>query len=210
MSRIDLPLGVELLAVSKYQSDENVLHAYDEGQRLFGESHVQDLVRRYETMPKDIEWHFIGHLQTNKVRQILPFVRLIHSVDSPHLLAEIEKQASRIGRTIPCLLQLHVAQEETKFGFTPDEASIFLRDGAWRSYTHVRLAGVMCIASNTDNKQQIADEFDIANRFYLRARESFFQQDDFFSIRSWGMSNDYKIAIEHGSNMVRIGTLFFR
>lgn len=210
MNRIELPKEVGLLAVSKYQPDEKVLLAYDQGQRLFGESHVQDMVRRYETMPKDIEWHFIGHLQTNKVRQIVPFVSLIHSMDSPHLLFEIEKHASHIQRVVPCLLQLHVAQEETKFGFFPDEAISFLQEGEWRKCSYARLAGVMCMASNTDNEEQIAAEFDTAYRFFLQAREEFFPQDSLFTIRSWGMSGDYQIAIRHGSNMVRIGTLLFK
>lgn len=210
MSRIELPQGVDLLAVSKYQPDEKVLLAYQEGQRRFGESHVQDMVRRYESMPKDIEWHFIGHLQTNKVRQIVPFVSLIHSVDSPHLLSEIEKQASRIQRVVPCLLQLHVAQEDTKFGFTPDEALDFLRKGEWKDYSYARISGVMCMATNTDCQSQIAAEFDTAYHFFLQAKEEFFSQDDLFSTRSWGMSNDYQIAVQHGANMVRIGTLLFK
>ena len=210
MNRIELPQGVDLLAVSKYQPDEKVFLAYEEGQRRFGESHVQDMVRRYESMPKDIEWHFIGHLQTNKVKQIVPFVNLIHSVDSPHLLAEFEKQASRIQRVVPCLLQLHVAQEDTKFGFSPEEAFDFLCEGSWKEYSYARIVGVMCMASNTKCKSQIAAEFDTAYQFFLKAKKEFFPDEELFSIRSWGMSNDYEIAVQHGANLVRIGTLLFK
>lgn len=208
-----LPEGVRLVAVSKYHPASLIQEAYDGGQRIFGESHVQELVQKYEVLPKDIEWHFIGHLQTNKVKYIAPFVSLIHAVDSEHLLREIDKQAKRCQRTIPVLLQVHVAKEETKYGFTPDELLAFMESGVWRQYTNVCLSGLMCMATNTDDEALIASEFE-------RARELFetIQNNSLapctsppapWNICSWGMSSDYPIAIKHGSTMVRIGSMIF-
>ena len=162
------PAEVQLLAVSKTHPSETLAEMYQAGQRAFGENYLQEALYKIEKLQNlAIEWHFIGHLQTNKVKQIVPFVNLIHSVDSPHLLAEIEKQASRIQRVVPCLLQLHVAQEETKFGFSPEEALDFLREGSWKEYSYARIVGVMCMASNTKCQSQIAAEFDTAYQFLL-------------------------------------------
>ena len=205
----ELPDGVRLVAVSKFHPEETVMEAYGAGQRIFGESHVQELQRKHETLPSDIEWHFIGHLQTNKVKYIAPYVALIHAVDTPKLLAEIDKQGVKCGRRIPCLLQLHVAQEETKFGFTPEEAEELLREGAWREMQGVEIRGVMCMASLTDDEEQIAQEFDRARQFFQMARERYFADQPSFAECSWGMSDDYPIALQHGSTMVRIGSLIF-
>lgn len=213
-----LPKGVRLVAVSKYHPEESIMEAYEAGQRVFGESHVQELQRKHEALPKDIEWHFIGHLQTNKVKYIAPYVSLIHAVDSPKLLAEISKQGMKCGRRIPCLLQLHVAQEETKFGFSVEEAETFLQSGEWREMAGAELRGVMCMASLTDDKGQIAHEFETAHEFFLHARDTYFNGEEWrvesgenhnFCECSWGMSDDYPIAIKHGSTMVRIGSLIF-
>lgn len=213
-----LPAGVRLVAVSKYHPEAAIQEAYEAGQRIFGESHVQELQRKHDSLPKDIEWHFIGHLQTNKVKYLAPYVSLIHAVDTPHLLAEISKQGQKCGRRIPCLLQLHVAAEETKFGFTPDEAEAFLREGAWRDMAGAELRGVMCMATNTDDQRQIAGEFEQAHQFFLHARDTYFNGGEWraqdgtlchFGECSWGMSDDYPIALQHGSTMVRIGSRIF-
>ena len=146
--RQELPEGVRLVAVSKYHPVEALQEAYKVGQRIFGESKVQEMTIKYETLPKDIEWHFIGHLQTNKIKYMASYVSLIHGVDSYKLLSEINKQAAKAGRIIPCLLQIHIAKEETKFGFTPKECMAMLEEGAWRTLTHVQIAGVMGMATN--------------------------------------------------------------
>ena len=207
-----LPDGVRLVAVSKYHPASMIQEAYDGGQRIFGESHVQELVAKYEVLPKDIEWHFIGHLQTNKVKYIAPFVSLIHAVDSEHLIKEIDKQAKRCGRTIPILLEVHIAKEETKYGFTPDELLAFMESGAWQQYTNVSFNGLMCMATNTDpllppplGESLIASEFEQVRELFSTLSSKL----PSFSIKSWGMSNDYPIAVAHGSNMVRIGSLIF-
>lgn len=197
-----LPEMVRLVAVSKYHPASLIQEAYDAGQRIFGESHVQELVGKYEALPKDIEWHFIGHLQTNKVKYIAPFISLIHAVDSEHLLKEIDKQAKRCQRIIPVLLEVRVAQEETKYGFDPKELLRFMESGKWKQYTNVSIVGLMCMATNTDDKALIASEFE-------QARQLFLQINAQWTECSWGMSNDYKIAIQHGSTMVRIGSLIF-
>jgi len=207
-----------LVAVSKFHPEEAILEAYEAGQRVFGESHVQELERKHASLPADIEWHFIGHLQTNKVKYIAPYVALIHAVDTPRLLAEISKQGIRCHRRIPCLLQLHVAQEQTKFGFSVDEADEFLKSGEWQSMTGAELRGIMCMATFTDDEDQIAREFEVARQFFLHARDTYFptttnkeggESVPTFSICSWGMSDDYPIAIRHGSTMVRIGSKIF-
>lgn len=207
--RSQLPPQTRLAAVSKYHPAQMVQEAYDAGQRIFAESHVQELQQKYPILPKDIEWHFIGHLQSNKVKYIAPYISLIHSVDSPKLLLEINKQATKCGRTIPCLLQLHLAQEETKFGFTLEECRTYLQSGEWRSMEGVHLVGIMCMASNTDDEQQISREFDTAHAFFQEVKDQYFANDDDFSIRSWGMSDDYPIAIQHGSTLVRVGSKIF-
>ena len=204
-----LPQGVELVAVSKYHSVEEVMAAYSAGQRVFGENIVQELRGKQPLMPEDVEWHFIGHLQTNKVKYIAPFVSLIHSIDSLKLMSEVSRQAIKFGRKIDCLLQIHVAEEETKFGFTIDECRQMLREGSWRDLTGVRLRGVMCMASNTNDTKQVHAEFRSVYDFFAEAKENFFADAPEFSIRCYGMSHDYPIAIEEGSNMVRIGTAIF-
>lgn len=204
-----LPEGTRLVAVSKFHPAEAVRGAYDAGCRIFGESHVQELREKQQILPEDIEWHFIGHLQTNKVKYIAPFVSLIHAIDTPHLLREVEKQAAKCGRVIPCLLQLHVAQEETKFGFTPDECMEFLSEGEWRQMPHVRLSGIMCMATNTDDEEQIRGEFRRAHDFFLKAKEMFFADTDSFCECSYGMSDDWKIAVSEGSTLIRVGTAIF-
>ena len=204
-----LPAGVRLVAVSKYHPASLIQEAYDAGQRIFGESHVQELVAKHDALPKDIEWHFIGHLQTNKVKYIAPFVSLIHAVDSERLLIEIDKQAKRCGRTISVLLQVHVAKETTKFGFTPDELLNFMENGDWRQYTNIRFSGIMCMATNTDDEALIASEFEQAKTLFHRIKEKYFSDSDTFNECSWGMSGDYPIAIEHGSTLIRIGSMIF-
>lgn len=204
-----LPAGVRLVAVSKFHPVEQLMEAYEAGQRIFGENHAQELAAKAAVMPQDIRWHFIGHLQTNKVKQIVPFVSLIHSVDSLRLLREIDKQARRAERRIDCLLQLHVAQEETKFGFAPEELLEMLEEGEWRSLDHVRLCGIMCMATNTDDVTEIRREFQLAHQTFDEARQRFFKDDERFCERSMGMSDDFPIAIEEGATLVRIGTRIF-
>lgn len=204
-----LPEGVRLVAVSKYHPAESIREAYESGQRVFGESHALELKDKHEMLPQDIRWHFIGHLQTNKVKYIIPYVDLIHSVDSVKLLREIDKQATKVGRTVRCLLQLHIAQEETKFGFTPEECMAFLEEGEWKQMTHVRLCGIMCMASNVDDTVQIRNEFHRAHLFYNKVKEMFFAQEEDFRECSWGMSDDYPIAIEEGSTLIRVGSKIF-
>jgi len=204
-----LPQTTQLVAVSKYHPIEALQEAYDAGQRIFGESHVQELTVKYDALPKDIIWHFIGHLQTNKVKYIAPFISLIHAVDTMKLLREINKQAEKFGRVIPCLLQIHIAQEETKFGFTPDELRETLAAGEWRSLKKIQIAGLMCMASNTDDEQQIRDEFRFAHSFFSSIKDDFFADDPLFRELSMGMSGDYPIAIEEGSTLIRVGSLIF-
>lgn len=207
--RQTLPPDVRLVAVSKFHPASMIEDAYAGGQRLFGENHVQELQQKHEVLPDDIEWHFIGHLQTNKVKYIAPYVHLIHAVDSHKLLTEINKQALRNNRVIDCLLELHIAQEETKYGFSPDEMYEYVRQGEWRQLPNIRICGIMCMASNVDDQAQIAAEFQQAKQLFNRLKQDFFGQQDSFNIRSWGMSEDYPIAVRYGSNMVRIGSKIF-
>lgn len=207
--RQTLPPDVRLVAVSKFHPASMIEDAYAGGQRIFGENHVQELRQKYEVLPQDIEWHFIGHLQTNKVKYIAPYVQLIHAVDSHKLLTEINRQALRNNRVIDCLLELHVAQEETKFGFSPDEMYDYVRQAEWRQLQNVRICGIMCMASNTDDEARIARDFQQAQQLFDRLKQDFFATEESFSIRSWGMSDDYPIALRYGSNMVRIGSKIF-
>ena len=207
--RASLPEGVKLVAVSKFHPTEYLRAAYDEGQRVFGESQVQELSRKVTELPDDIEWHFIGHLQTNKVKYIAPYISMIDAVDSLRLLREIEKQAAKHDRVIDVLLELHIAEEETKYGFSLDDCRTFLEEGEWRTLSHVRIRGLMMMASNVDDSARIADEFDVANRFFQEVKQRYFPDDDAFRERSWGMSHDFPIAVRHGSTMVRIGTAIF-
>ena len=194
--RQTLPPDVRLVAVSKFHPASMIEDAYAGGQRVFGENHVQELRQKYEILPKDIEWHFIGHLQTNKVKYIAPYVQLIHAVDSHKLLTEINRQAQRNNRVIDCLLELHVAQEETKFGFSPDEMYDYVRQAEWRQLQNVRICGIMCMASNTDDEARIARDFQQAQQLFDRLKQDFLASEESFSIR-------------YGSNMVRIGSKIF-
>jgi hypothetical protein len=204
-----LPAGVKLVAISKYHPNEYIEAAYAMGQRIFGESHEQELREKHTTLPQDIEWHFIGHLQTNKVKYIAPYVSMVEAVDSLKLLREIEKQAAKCGRVINVLLELHIAEEATKYGLTLDQCRELLAGGEWRQMPHVRICGLMMMASNVDDEQQIANEFDTAARFFDEVKADYFADDDNFCERSWGMSDDYPIAVAHRSTMVRIGTRIF-
>ena len=205
----NLPQGVRLVAISKYHPNEYIEAAYGEGQRVFGESHEQELRQKHETLPKDIEWHFIGHLQTNKVKYIAPYVKMIEAVDSLKLLREIEKQAARCERVIDVLLELHIAEEETKYGLTAEALRELLDDGEWRRMQHVRICGLMMMASNVDDPQQIRSEFRLARSLFDEVKARYFADVPYFCERSWGMSHDYLIAVEEGSTMVRIGTTIF-
>lgn len=204
-----LPERVRLVAVSKYHPDEFVMAAYEEGQRMFGESHEQELRRKVQSLPKDIQWHFIGHLQTNKVKYIVPYIDMIEAVDSLKLLREIEKQAAKHNRKVKVLLELHIAEEATKYGLTLDACRELLADGEWRDMKHVQICGLMMMASFTDNEAQIASEFSTASEFFDEMKKTYFADDDSFCERSWGMSDDYQIAVQHESTMVRIGTTIF-
>jgi len=203
------PGNVKLIAVSKTKPIEVLQEAYNAGQRVFGENNVQELVEKQEQLPKDIEWHLIGHLQTNKVKYIAPFISLIHSVDSLKLLQEIDKQAAKNKRVIDCLLQIYIADEETKFGLGFDEAIELLRSEEFAALQHVRIVGLMGIATNTDNEKQLKDEFYELHTFFDGIKSSFFRKEDSFKELSIGMSADYKIAIEQGSTMIRVGSLIF-
>ncbi len=204
-----LPKKVQLVAISKYHPNEYIEAAYAEGQRVFGESHEQELHRKVEALPKDIRWHFIGHLQTNKVKFIAPYISMIEAVDSLKLLREIEKYAAKNERIIDVLLELHIAAEETKYGLTPDACRQLLADGEWRQMEHVRICGLMMMASNVDDEKQIRSEFSAAHSLYDEFKQNYFADKDYFCERSWGMSHDYPIAVEEGSTMVRVGTLIF-
>lgn len=204
-----LPSGVRLVAISKFHPNEYIEAAYREGQRVFGESHEQELARKVESLPKDIEWHFIGHLQTNKVKYIAHYISMIEAVDSMKLLKEIDKQAAKHERIIDVLLELHIAEEETKYGLTLDACRKLLEEGEWRNLKHVHIAGLMMMASNVDDEQQIASEFDTAKNFFDEVKARYFADDPTFKERSWGMSHDYQIAVRHGSTMVRVGTRIF-
>jgi pyridoxal phosphate enzyme (YggS family) len=201
-----LPETARLVAVSKFNPAEAVLQAYNCGQRLFGESKVQELTGKYEVLPKDIEWHFIGHLQTNKVKYIAPFISLIQSVDSLKLLKEIDAQAKKVNRVIDCLLEIHVAQEETKYGFSIDELRTLFKERAFDVFENVSVVGLMGMASNTEDEVQIREEFRLLSDFYKEMKDSLAPQ---FRELSMGMSHDYHIAVEEGSTLVRVGSFIF-
>ncbi len=204
-----LPEGVRLVAVSKYHPAESIAEAYDEGQRVFGESHVQELQAKHAALPADIEWHFIGHLQTNKVKYIVPYVAMIDAVDSMRLLREIDRQAAKCDRVVNVLLELHIAAEETKYGLTLEECRALLDAGEWRSLGHVRICGLMMMASFVDDMEQVRREMLTAADFFDEVKAKYFAHDDAFCERSWGMSHDYRVACECRSTMVRIGTTIF-
>ena len=204
-----LPDGVRLVAISKYHPSSFIMEAYDEGQRIFGESHEQELASKVKELPQDIEWHFIGHLQTNKVKYIAPYISMIEAVDSLRLLREIEKQAARCDRVIKVLLELHIAEEATKYGLTPDDCRQLLDDGEWRTMSHVQICGLMMMASFTDDEEQLCREFQTAKDLFDELKQKHFADAPAFCERSWGMSDDYPLAVSHGSTMVRIGTAIF-
>ena len=204
-----LPEGVRLVAVSKFHPAEYIDAAYQEGQRIFGESHEQELSRKVNELPSDIRWHFIGHLQTNKVKYIAPYISMIDAVDSLKLLKEIQKQAAKNERVIDVLLELHIAEEQTKYGLTPDACRPLLAEGEWRALPNVRICGLMMMASNVDDEEQIRREFMTARLLFDELKERYFADADYFCERSWGMSDDYPIAVECGSTMVRVGTKIF-
>ena len=200
---------VKLIAVSKTKSPESIREAYNAGQRIFGENMVQELVKKYEQLPKDIEWHLIGHLQTNKVKFIAPFISMIHSVDSLKLLQEINKQAVKNERVINCLLQICIADEDTKFGLDFAEAIDLLRSSEYQALNNIRICGVMGIATLTDNPKMTREEFYELRTFFNSLKETFFSKDQTFNEISMGMSSDYKLAIEQGSTMIRLGSTLF-
>lgn len=197
------------MAVSKTKPAERILEMYHKGQRIFGENRVQELTQKYDILPKDIQWHLIGHLQTNKVKYIAPFVTMVHSIDSPRLLAELNKQAAKNDRVIDCLLQFKIAQEDSKFGSGIEEMRDFLLSEKGQSFQHINIRGVMGMATFTDNQSQVRGEFKELKTIFDRLKSSLFSDKEDFDTISMGMSGDYKIAIEEGSTMVRIGSLLF-
>lgn len=204
-----IPNGATLVAVSKTKPVETILEIYNQGQRVFGENKVQELCSKQEQLPSDIEWHLIGHLQTNKVKYVASFVSMIHAVDSLKLLLEIDKQAKKHNRTIDCLLQFHIAQEETKFGLSKVEVIELLENPLFKELKNVHIRGVMGMASFTENEQQIRSEFKSLVDIFHFLKENYFSSQLSFDTRSMGMSGDFEIALEEGSTMVRVGSLIF-
>lgn len=201
--------GVRLVAVSKYKTVEEIKEVYDFGQRIFGENKAQEMKAKHTELPSDIEWHFIGHLQKNKVKYIAPYVSLVHSIDSLELLQEVDKEASKSDRVIPCLLQFHIATEETKFGLDLSEAKALLESEAFSQLQHVRIDGVMGMASFTDDKEQVRKEFVHLREIFTTLRDTYFPGEGHFKEISMGMSDDYPIAMEEGATLVRIGSKIF-
>ena len=204
-----LPEGVRLVAVSKTKPEEDIMTLYNEGQRIFGENKAQELKGKYEHLPKDIEWHLIGHLQTNKIKYIAPFVSMIHSIDSYELLKEVNKHAIKHERVLNCLLQFHIAQEETKFGFLLDECEAMLNDPGFADLKNIKICGVMGMASLTDNQEQIHREFHTLHEYFNLLKTKYFSSNPDFKELSMGMSEDYPIAIEEGSTLIRVGSAIF-
>ena len=205
----ELPQSTRLVAVSKFHPAEAISEAYDGGQRIFGESKVQELEEKYKVLPKDIEWHFIGHLQTNKVKYIAPYISMIHAVDSYKLLCEINKQAQKANRVIKCLLEIHIAKEESKYGFSFESCRQMLDTEDWKGLENVSVCGVMGMATFTDDDAEIRTEFKSLHDFFTELKNSYFSNDDNFREISMGMSDDYPIAIEEGSRMIRVGSKIF-
>ena len=205
----ELPEGVRLVAVSKFHPNEAIEEAYRSGQRVLGESKVQEITAKYESLPKDIEWHFIGHLQTNKIKYIVPYVALIHGIDSYKLLVEVNKQAEKAGKVVNCLLQLHIAEEETKFGFSFEECRDMLAEGEWKTLSNIQLCGLMGMATNTDDNEQIEKEFCSLSSFFKEVKDSWFADTEAFRELSMGMSHDYHQAIAAGSTLIRVGSKIF-
>ena len=207
--RESIPSGVLLVAVSKTKPVEDLQEAYDAGQRVFGENHALEMRDKHEVLPNDIDWHFIGHLQTNKIKYIIPFVRLIHSIDTFNLLQSVNKEAVKHDRVVDCLLQFHVAEEETKFGLSIEEAEAMLDSETFKSLKNVRICGVMGMATNTDNQVQIRKEFHHLKEIFSILKSKYFTDCEYFKEISMGMSHDYQLAIEEGSTMVRVGSRIF-
>jgi PLP dependent protein len=204
-----LPAGVRLVAVSKTKSPEVILEAYHSGHKSFGENKVQELVQKQMELPHEIEWHFIGHLQSNKVKYIAPFISLIHGIDSFKILKEVNKEGRKNSRIIPCLLQFHIAREETKFGFSEEEAHEMLKSDAFAGMKNIMIAGVMGMATFTDDYEQVRNEFRLLKAIFDRLKWDYFSGKDEFKEVSMGMSDDYTIAVEEGSTIVRIGSKIF-
>jgi pyridoxal phosphate enzyme (YggS family) len=204
-----IPFGVKLVAVSKTKPLEDILVAYKAGHKIFGENKVQELVRKYEQLPKDIEWHFIGHLQTNKVKLIVPFVELIQGVDSFKLLKMIDSEAKKLNRQVKCLLQFHIAEEDTKFGLNLNEAREILGSTDFKLLNNICVAGVMGMATYTDDEEQIRGEFKLLKNILKTLKNEYFSDDKNFSEISMGMSDDYQIAIEQGTTTIRVGSKIF-
>ncbi len=204
-----IPARVKVIVVSKTQKPETLMEAYNAGHRFFGENKVQELAFKASALPPDIQWHFIGHLQTNKVRMIAPFIHMIHGIDSMKLLKEVDKEAGKTGRVIPCLLQLHIASEETKFGLDIQEAFQILESPEYRAMRNIRIHGLMGMATYTEDENLIRKEFGSLRNDFIKIKAAFFPSDDDFRELSMGMSGDYMIAIEEGSTMIRIGTAIF-
>lgn len=205
-----LPVGVQLVLVTKTQSRDTIMEAYDTGHRIFGENKAQELVEKQPLLPPDIEWHFIGHLQRNKVKYIAPYVKMIHSVDSLRLLKEINKQALKNDRVIDCLLEFHIAEEDSKFGLSYEEACHILEDSTFSSLKNIRICGVMGMATFTDNSVQVCNEFKALGRLFEKIKAAYFIESPYFKEISMGMTNDYLMAIDEGSTMVRIGSAVFQ
>jgi pyridoxal phosphate enzyme (YggS family) len=207
--RQSLPAGCTLVAVSKTKPAEAIQEAYEAGQRVFGENKAQELTGKYETLPKDIEWHMIGHLQSNKVKYIAPFISLIHSVDSFKLLEEINKQGAKVNRVLNCLLQIHIAEEETKFGFSEQEILDLIKQASFNSLNNIQVIGLMGMATFTDHAEQVRKEFRSLKMIFEKLKSIALPKQIEMSVLSMGMSGDYKIAIEEGSTMVRVGSAIF-
>lgn len=207
--RKSIPSGVLLVAVSKTKPVEALQEAYDAGQRVFGENHALEMRDKHEVLPNDINWHFIGHLQTNKIKYIIPFVKLIHSIDTENLLQAVNKESVKNNRVVDCLLQFHIAEEETKFGLSIEEAEEILNSDAFKVMKNVRICGVMGMATNTDNETQIRKEFHHLKEIFETIKSKYFTDCEYFKEISMGMSHDYQIAIEEGSTMVRVGSKIF-
>lgn len=207
--RESIPSGVLLVAVSKTKPVEDLMEAYEAGQRVFGENHAIEMRDKHEVLPKDIDWHFIGHLQTNKIKYIIPFVRLIHSIDTFNLLQAVNKEAVKNSRVVDCLLQFHVAEEETKFGLSLEEAEEILNSDVFKELKNVRICGIMGMATNTDNQIQIRKEFHHLKEIFDTLKQKYFTDCEYFKEISMGMSHDYQLAIEDGSTMVRVGSMIF-
>jgi PLP dependent protein len=205
----EIPSDVKLVVVSKTKPADQIMAVYNCGHRIFGESKAQELVPKYEELSKDIQWHMIGHLQSNKVKYIAPFVSVIHSVDSIKLLKTIDKEAKKNNRKIDCLLQMHIAEEETKFGLDLDEIHQILGSEDFAGMKNIQITGLMCMATFTDDHDQIRREFKTLQKYFDIVKKQYFPNDDSFCERSMGMSDDYPIAIDEGSTMIRVGSLIF-